>query len=643
MRQPAPSAPNSQTLAPVLSRLLPVCAAATALAALTGCSASFAPAVSSASPAFVINGSAFGGNQPISNSNVYLYAASTTSHRGTSRSMLSTPSGFVTSDANGNFTITGTYTCQPGDQVYLLALGGNPGLAPGTNNPAIALESVLGPCSGLSASTQVNINEVTTVASAFAINGFQASAGNVGSNATTQAKLGLANAFTMAGQLYDLGSGTAVATNTAGTIQVPQAEINTLADILATCVNSDGTGSPCANLFTATTHTGSPAPANTLDAIISVANFPANNVAQIFALAPASAPFQPTLSAAPNDWSVAVNIGPGTLNGAQGVAIDASGNAWFTLQNTNQIAEVVAANPAATPTLFTGGGLSNPAGIAIDDSSNIWVANNGNSFASPAVASSVSEFSSAGVPMSGPTGYTGPTITNIAAIALDGTGSAWVSGSNGGFAKLNSSGTVVSGGPGFFAGSSSGYRALAIDSANNLWAAQGSVSAGLDEVSPSGNLLLGNLPVNGSGFGAALDHSNNAWVAGANALTEYSAAGTLLSPSAGFTGGGYANPSGLAIDGAGLPFVLNTATSNPTTSNPNHNLAQFNASGTALSGTSGYMSGFLQFPNALAVDPSGYVWVADGGAGAVVYLGVATPAVTPLATGVKNNTLATIP
>jgi hypothetical protein len=53
---------------------------------------------------------------------------------------------YVPTDANGNFSITGDYLCTPDSQVYLYASGGNPGMAPGTNNTAIGLIAVLGDC-----------------------------------------------------------------------------------------------------------------------------------------------------------------------------------------------------------------------------------------------------------------------------------------------------------------------------------------------------------------------------------------------------------------------------------------------------------------------------------------------------------------
>ena len=74
---------------------------------------------------------------------------------------------YVTTDSNGGFSITGEYTCTSGQQVYLYALGGNPGS--GTNSAA-GLMAALGNCPAagnfLAATPYVVINEVSTVAAA---------------------------------------------------------------------------------------------------------------------------------------------------------------------------------------------------------------------------------------------------------------------------------------------------------------------------------------------------------------------------------------------------------------------------------------------------------------------------------------------
>jgi hypothetical protein len=77
----------------------------------------------------------------------------------------------VVSDGGGNFNLTGTYICPaaPNDQVYLVATGGDPG---GGTNANLALMAAPGTYSGLSSGSFISINEVTTVAAAYALSGF---------------------------------------------------------------------------------------------------------------------------------------------------------------------------------------------------------------------------------------------------------------------------------------------------------------------------------------------------------------------------------------------------------------------------------------------------------------------------------------
>src|ERR1700712_5745046 len=94
-----------------------------------------------------LRGNIYGGQQPVSGSSVKLYAVGTAGNGSAARSMLVTP---VTSDANGVFHLTSDYVCaNAADQVYLTATGGNPGLAAGTDNPALVMMSALGPCGDL--------------------------------------------------------------------------------------------------------------------------------------------------------------------------------------------------------------------------------------------------------------------------------------------------------------------------------------------------------------------------------------------------------------------------------------------------------------------------------------------------------------
>ena len=87
--------------------------------------------------------------------------------------------------------------------------------------------------------------------------------------------------------------------------------MNTLADVLASCVNSGGgvagDGSACGSLFDAVKPAGGTAATETVGAALQLAEAPTNNVAGVLGLTPASSPFQPTLSAAPASWAVALS------------------------------------------------------------------------------------------------------------------------------------------------------------------------------------------------------------------------------------------------------------------------------------------------------------------------------------------------
>lgn len=188
--------------------------------------------------------------------------------------LLSAP---VLSDANGRFSITGAYTCPTSaSQVYILAQGGNPGLGLGTNNTAIALAASVGPCGNLGASTFIDINEVTTVALADALAPFYSSTTSVGSSPADAVLLNAA--FATANLYASTATGLSPGDNVPSGITIPSAEINTLADIVASCVNSAGgvagDNSACGNLFSLTTAPGLAPPTDTLAAAVRLADNP---------------------------------------------------------------------------------------------------------------------------------------------------------------------------------------------------------------------------------------------------------------------------------------------------------------------------------------------------------------------------------
>src|SRR5277367_947002 len=198
---------------------------------LEGCSVS-PSAAPAAAAAHAFGGHIFGGSQPVSNASIQLYTPGTNGYGSASTPLLNQA---VTTDANGFFSLTGDFSCPSATSpVYLVATGGNPGLAPGTNNSAIALMGLLGQCGNLTPTSFFNLGERSTVAAVWALAPFMVDYAHIGtSHGNAQ---GLMNAFAAAQNLVDIHTGQAPGTAPA-IATVPAAEINTLADILSSCVN----------------------------------------------------------------------------------------------------------------------------------------------------------------------------------------------------------------------------------------------------------------------------------------------------------------------------------------------------------------------------------------------------------------------
>jgi len=117
-------------------------ASAAILLCLAGCSLTTRTSPSSSREGSSgINGSVYGGQQPISGATIQLFAVGT-SGDGSSAVPLLTKT--VTTDALGSFEITGLYSCSAATSVYITAIGGDPGN--GHSNSDIALMTALGPC-----------------------------------------------------------------------------------------------------------------------------------------------------------------------------------------------------------------------------------------------------------------------------------------------------------------------------------------------------------------------------------------------------------------------------------------------------------------------------------------------------------------
>ena len=643
---------------------------------MSGCSGvpGTAPTETQSSPVrgAALQGKVRGGQQPIVGAQVYLYAANNTGYGNASVSLLASTAGttkdtsgnyYVTTQAEGAFSISGDYSCpSSSSQVYLYAVGGDPGLGEGTNSAA-ALMAALGTCDSLSTGTYAVINEVSTVATAYAIAGFATDATHVSSSSTPLAEQGIANAMgailTITGaatgtvaNLETLSTGVALAATPAGNGIVPQAEIDTLADILAACINSSGPSStPCSMLFSTALSGGTTGsqPSDTATAAIYIAHNPGANVAALFSLLPPDLAFQPTLGSAPNDFTIAITYSGGGLDGTgfapEGISVDGSGNVWVPNYFSSSITELNSNGAPMTGAPYTGAGLDYPTSIAIDIYGNAWAANyNGDD---------VSEFNSNGQKISNPPGWVGGGLNVPYGIAIDNVSHAWIANFGGDslseFSSSLSFGLAISPSGGFTVDTLAGLAGIASDTSGNVWTANyTAATSSLAEAVPS--TVAGQPPAftlfTGGGlnapYGVAIDGSGNVWATnqgGNGSLSEFSSSGTAISPDpGGFSGGGISGPYGIAIDGAGNVWTANYG------GNAN-SISEFSSGGTAISGSNGYVSDGLLDPYGVAVDGSGNVWVACDNTNDPLteFVGLATPVVTPIAAGVAYSELGTKP
>ena len=258
------------------------------------------------------HGTVMGGTIPVIGATVQLYAVGT-SGDGSAATPLLNPA--VTSDSTGSFTMQGSEACPSASAfVYLVATGGNPGLASGTNNKALSMMAAIGPCSNLTPSASFVINELTTVAAVFALEPYFTSPTAVGASPANAAAL--TSAFTLAAAFANPATGVTPGASVPTGDTVPTEQINTLANILATCIDTTGgvagDSTPCGDLLTLATPSGATAPVNTLTALLNIAKNPTLNVAALFRLASDSGPFQPIPAQAPLDWTVRLQL-PSTL------------------------------------------------------------------------------------------------------------------------------------------------------------------------------------------------------------------------------------------------------------------------------------------------------------------------------------------
>lgn len=588
-----------------------------------------------------LHGTLYGGSAPLGGANVAVY--SVTAGSGQKSQLLAQTS----SDANGQFELNGD--CSSGSSstsVYIVAQS--------ASNTAIELVAMLGACANSPA--VINVNELTTVAAAYALNAF------ITGEAIAGGTPGLPNAISTAALLVDPGSGA-----TGGSLPTAQActgnasplncealvKLNSLANALTACTAAaSSTASACAALMACSTANAvdngagsctapdaTTLPTTTWQAILSIARNPGLvSAAGLFNIAAASNVYSPATPAAPNDWALSLTYAGGGLNEPTALAIDGSGNIWLANYN-NAVSEFSPAGAALSPTGgYTGGGLEESFAIAIDAAGHVWVCNEQSSDTVNSGLGTLTELASDGTVLSGATGFSGGGLDFPVALVPDPAGHVWVTNfGNSTLSEFAGDGAALSPATGFSGGGLSFPVGLSLDAAGNVWVADQGANQ-ISAFSSTGAARSPSSGYTGGGLdvpqGVAADASGHVWVSNyySASVSEFNSQGVPLSPAGGYGGAGLATPAGIAIDGAGNVWVANYETASVSELAG----AQSTAPGSALSPDTGFAAHALLQPFAVAIDPSGNLWISNFGNDTVTeFIGIAAPVATPLI-GVPN-------
>ena len=586
---------------------------------------------------------------PLPDFDVTLFAAGSAS---------ATELGTTTTASDGTFSIPYEAPTGPDAVLYLRATEGPP--APG----ARSLWSVLGPAP---APSHVVVNEVTTVATAYAMAQFTDGTQISGPSP------GLPNAASMAHDLANVETGALsdvlVGQPNQGTRTQPT--FDSLANAVSACL---ATAVDCEALFDAATSPEGQRPDTTFQALVNIAHAPWHDIAEVFATTLlGTAPHQPALSTPPPGWTLALRfVGDNaSIDGPGNIVIDHRGHLWvnnnYTYSSSSDtqvcasglLSEFLPDGSYASGSPYSGGGLSGAGfGIGRDPFGDIWVGNFG--FAAPKcpdqpLHNSVSQFHPDGTPVSPSQGWTGGGLSWPQATVSDAEGNIWIANCN------NKSVTIFPGGDASKARQLTGLGldqpfGIAFGHDGTVFVT-GSANDAVAVLGPDGTPKPGS-PVTGdflhTPMGVATDSAGNAWIAnqgvaapncpdlsidiGHPSLALLHADGTP-DPGAPFTGGGLLLPWGDAVDGNDNVWVADFG---------GERLAEFCGVPTTQCrpgakvgdpispDVTGYGFDGLTRNTGLAIDPSGNVWVANnwkqkprvpnpGGYELVAFVGMAGP------------------
>lgn len=657
---------------------------------LSGCSSglNFANgSTAGASDEITASGKIHGGQAPVVGAVVSVYEIPTGGTGGTAAGYynggtnLTALASSSPSNSLGDWSVT--FTCaNTADDLLFVSVGGEGGVSSQntTPNSALILTSVGsgttgtnlgGKCSTYAANpTFIWINEVTTVATEYALAGFSSGYKQVGTSANNT--VGLVNAFATVGNLVNLTNGTAYTstpaypsptayqngtnpTNTTPDVLssiVPSDLIYTLANAISTCVNatngeSDAACSGSTGLFSytggansQTTGNGvnnSPNAAttqNTADAVLFIAHNPGlpsagssinnnANVQAIYAMGTfTGAPFGPGLAGPASvltDFTMTVNFVSGGLGGtsstndagALNMAIDIYGDIWTANKKTRSVSELNNLGAPLSPNSTTSakGGFTS---TKLVTEGRIDTDKNGNAWVAEN-SNCLVEFSPSGAFVNNFT-LACPE-TGAAGVAVDKSNNVWVNG-EGFIGAMNNAGTSTLFTPLVGGTIDTLTSFLGPDASGNTWFLdQGNYSGGY--VTSAGSLsepyasVFGGGPYNYATF-ALKSSTLELWVPQPSAETlQLVTATSPYSYGSGFipnTGWGMA---GIQSDGNSNVFFANGG--NPD-ENVNPNITAYTGGSseespylTAYTGGSALMS--LASPEDIGIDQSGNLWV----------------------------------
>jgi streptogramin lyase len=443
-------------------------------------------------------------------------------------------------------------------------------------SPSIELMASL----GTGPLTAVRINELTTVASAYAFAQLFRNDYSIGGSALT-----LSIAAGMAENLVSAQSGaasTVIQTSPNGYETNTWSALGTLANVLAGC--TQGVANACTNLFAVTPSASGVTPTTTLQAMVNIALNPAANVSAIYNLGSVVTSYTPALTAnqGPNSsaplqkldaWTMAVKVNNSgnsscPFGGPANVAFDVNGYAWINnnvIQGTpNSTNCLIVLKPngqpanglANTPTSpITGGGiLGSGFGVAIDTLGYIWSGSFGWGNNVPS-SGAVAKLSSLGVPISPAAGYTSG-LLRVQGTAVDQSNNIWMAsyGNNAVVVYPNQTTNAVS-----YVDSNIEPFGMAISSDGYAWVTYtGSDTVSKLRYSNGGitKLFTVPLPSGSNPKGVAVDSLGNAWVAAGKTSTVYAinSSGTIVGT---YTGQGINGPWGISLDAKGNVWVAN--------------------------------------------------------------------------------------